>query len=483
MSESALNWKKFTEEQDDTAFGKIVSLHIDPVYAVAMRRTGGRHDLAEDIVQAAFTDLAKQRRQIRDGMAVGSWLLRHTAFLSSHALRSEGRRLKRQYEAVMLQDQESHHDTGHGYSEEMDAALAQLNEGDRTAIIGRFYAGLDFKSLAAQLGTTSEAAQMRVGRAARKLKDVLIARGLAPAAGASLIAALMQPSGVQAAPMGLAATISAKALLLGGSSPALVLSPWKVAGLSAGLSALAFLLGRQVPVSSSLPVAAAPVPVIAVAAPQPTTAPALPDTDSVAQLADALEREKARAAQLEKALAQAETEREKPIVIPPRFKDLMALMGEASVAHFDLQRHQGKQPKPGDAGYEEFANEIQAASSMMAPLQLGIEYHLDDSRKEDLAAPELCEAFTDFCKTGMKLDAKQTAQAAILMKPLLPILAAQPAGEDPLEAFRSFTTAQQAEWDAILTPEQKARQQFIFTTILVNPAANPTIDPTPQPSK
>jgi DNA-directed RNA polymerase specialized sigma24 family protein len=77
MNDTPQLWDAYKRADDQAAFGQLVARHIDLVYGLALRRGHGRHDLAEDVAQAVFADLARARNQVRDGAAVPGWLCRH----------------------------------------------------------------------------------------------------------------------------------------------------------------------------------------------------------------------------------------------------------------------------------------------------------------------------------------------------------------------------------------------------------------------
>lgn len=92
----------------------------------------------------------------------------------------------------------------------LNEIIGDLREKDRDAIVLRFLQGKDYREVAAALGASEEAAQMRVNRALEKMRKMFARRGvvLSAAALGSAIAA----QGTQAAPAGLAATVAAGAV-------------------------------------------------------------------------------------------------------------------------------------------------------------------------------------------------------------------------------------------------------------------------------
>ena len=92
----------------------------------------------------------------------------------------------------------------------LETAMAQLGEQEHNAIVLRFYEGKALKQVGAALGTGEDAARMRINRALEKLRKFFARRGLTLSA--ALITAALSANAVQAAPVGLATTVTAAAV-------------------------------------------------------------------------------------------------------------------------------------------------------------------------------------------------------------------------------------------------------------------------------
>jgi len=88
----------------------------------------------------------------------------------------------------------------------LDAAVAQLGEADRNAIVLRFYQQKPLAEVGRTLGLNADAAQKRVNRALEKLRAKLGKSGVT--LGAALIASAVTTNSVQAAPAALAAKVT-----------------------------------------------------------------------------------------------------------------------------------------------------------------------------------------------------------------------------------------------------------------------------------
>lgn len=126
----------------------------------------------------------------------------------------------------------------------LDEAMGRLSALDRDAILMRFFQKQDFRSVAAALKVSEDAAQKRVSRALEKLRVFLQRRGVTVSATALLGALTVQsvtapPTALAAAVAGtaLAGTAATGAILLSGFEKVLVMTKLKT--IAAGAIALA----------------------------------------------------------------------------------------------------------------------------------------------------------------------------------------------------------------------------------------------------
>ena len=92
----------------------------------------------------------------------------------------------------------------------LDEALSCLGEQEHDAVVLRFLDGKELKQVGAAMGTTEDAARMRVNRGVEKLRSFFTKKGVTLSATA--ITGAVAANSVQAAPAGLAAAVTAAAL-------------------------------------------------------------------------------------------------------------------------------------------------------------------------------------------------------------------------------------------------------------------------------
>lgn len=212
MSPDAELLLRYANERDERAFAELVQRHLGLVYAAAQRRTG-QAQLAEEIAQTVFAELARQAGRLSGHPALAAWLYRSTRYAAIDALRSEHRRQQMIHRAATLPELS----TGGEVSPEweqmrpvLDAAMDQLKERDREVLVLRFFSGCTFAEIGARMGLKENAARMRVERALDQLRGHLGRRGVTSTTAA--LGLIMVNPALAAAPAGMAATVAAAAL-------------------------------------------------------------------------------------------------------------------------------------------------------------------------------------------------------------------------------------------------------------------------------
>ena len=87
--------EQYTGNGSESAFGELVSRHIDLVYSVALRILAGDCHQAQDVTQVVFMDLARKARRLPRDVLVAGWLYRHAWYTAAKAVRTERRRQTR----------------------------------------------------------------------------------------------------------------------------------------------------------------------------------------------------------------------------------------------------------------------------------------------------------------------------------------------------------------------------------------------------
>lgn len=218
MTEDTELLRRYAEEGVDDAFAELVRRHVNLVYSAALRQLNGDAHLAADATQIVFTDLARKARKLGGHRVLAGWLFTSTRFTTAKLVRSERRRQAREQEAQLMQDLNQDDAATLDWQQVrpvLDDALAELAEGEREAILLRYFEGRDYASVGARLHLADNAARMRVERAVEKLRTLLARRGVTSTTAALAVALANQA--VAAAPAGLAAAVTGVALAGGGA--------------------------------------------------------------------------------------------------------------------------------------------------------------------------------------------------------------------------------------------------------------------------
>ena len=206
--------RAYAENGDETAFREIVGRHTDLIYSAALRQVESA-DLARDVAQSVFTDLARKAGTLSttfsESASLSGWLYRSTRYAALRQLRDDRRRQFRERQAMeQLDPAPGAADEWDRIQPLLDEAMSDLGDEDREALLLRYFKNHDFRAIGASLGVSDDAAQKRVSRALEKLRADFARRGATTTALA--LATAISANAVSAAPAGLASAFANAAL-------------------------------------------------------------------------------------------------------------------------------------------------------------------------------------------------------------------------------------------------------------------------------
>ncbi|MCX6956281.1 MAG: sigma-70 family RNA polymerase sigma factor, partial [Verrucomicrobia bacterium] len=230
------------------AFAELVTRHLPLVYTAARRQVRSP-DLAHDVAQTVFLDLAAQAPKLRADSSLPAWLFVATRRTAIDLLRREASRVRREQAAMEVAVMKESPSPWRDIEPLLDEAIASLSAPDREALLARFFDRHSLAEISRRLNCSDDAAQKRVSRALDRLRAYFTKRGIVTASAA--LAADLASLAVQPAPIGLNLSIAATAAqtlppaLAGAAARGLALGGFQKAAVIAVCTAAAGLVVYQ----------------------------------------------------------------------------------------------------------------------------------------------------------------------------------------------------------------------------------------------
>lgn len=203
---------QYARENRQEAFAALLDRHLKLVYSAAMRQVRSP-ELAEEVAQSVFADLARNAGSLKPNTILTAWLYQVTRRTAIDVVRRESRRQLREQIAFDMNNMNANSSEWSEIEPLLDEAMESLNQADRTAILLRFFEDKSLREVGETLGTSEDAAQKRVSRALELLREYFSKRGSAVGVGG--LAALLTAHTAQSAPAGLKAAILSNTALVG----------------------------------------------------------------------------------------------------------------------------------------------------------------------------------------------------------------------------------------------------------------------------
>lgn len=204
--------RDYARDAAESAFAELVRRYLNLVYSSARRQTRSP-ELAQDVAQSVFIDLARSAQDFDPRTPLVAWLHLVTRRTAIDAIRRESRRQHRDHLAATDPIGMNPPSPPLPWSQlepQLDEVLTELSPPERTAVLLRFFENKNFCEVGHALGTSEEAARKRVTRALDQLRTAFVRRGLTLTS--ATLAADLSAHAIELAPFSLNAAISSAAI-------------------------------------------------------------------------------------------------------------------------------------------------------------------------------------------------------------------------------------------------------------------------------
>ena len=165
---------RFAATRDEAAFTMLVERHQALVLGACRRVLADSHD-AEEAAQSVFFILATRNATIDPARGLTSWLHRVATNVALNAVKAHRIRQRHHREAAAMPRPEPHN----ALSDELDAALCQLPERERSAIVQFHLEGCTLNEISARSRTPVATVGSWLQRGRERLRVLLGRRGVA----------------------------------------------------------------------------------------------------------------------------------------------------------------------------------------------------------------------------------------------------------------------------------------------------------------
>lgn len=155
---------RFVADGCEDSFANLVRRYLGLVYAAALRQVQSPQ-LAEEIAQSVFLDLARSAPRLAKTTILPAWLYEVTRRTAIDTIRREVRRQRREQTASEMNTLTNDTENWLQIAPLLDDAMQALEELDRNALLLRFFDNQSLRAVGTALGISEDAAQKRVRRA------------------------------------------------------------------------------------------------------------------------------------------------------------------------------------------------------------------------------------------------------------------------------------------------------------------------------
>jgi len=198
--------RQYVKDGSEAAFTELIQRYAGLVYSAALRTTGGKRHLADEVTQDVFTLLVRKAPALLEYETLAGWLYRSTRYVALRALHKIRKQEIREQEAIAMQTHSAPDIQWEQLRPLLDEAMERLDEPDRQAVLLRYFQGWSHREVGTALGLSENTARARTDRAVEKLHRYFARSGVVTTG--ALLAQALSANAAQAAPVGLVGKVA-----------------------------------------------------------------------------------------------------------------------------------------------------------------------------------------------------------------------------------------------------------------------------------
>jgi len=164
--------ERYVRDADRAAFEALFRRYAPRLLGL-FRRSTGRDDVAQDLVQQTFLHIHRARRDFRLGRPLRPWLFAIAMNVRREHFRRASRRKETPLDPVRHGEPSQEPDASTATERVVRRALQQLPEAQREVVLLHYYEGLSMAEVAQAVGASRSAVKVRAHRAYRVLREIL----------------------------------------------------------------------------------------------------------------------------------------------------------------------------------------------------------------------------------------------------------------------------------------------------------------------
>jgi RNA polymerase sigma factor (sigma-70 family) len=204
--------ERYVRDKSEEAFAEIVRRYLNLIFSAALRQVR-QPQLAEEVTQSVFVDLAKQAKTLAPDTILSAWLYQVARRTAVDVIRRESRRQTRERTALELTHMNASDVDWTQVEPLLEEGMEALEEKDRAVLLLRYFENKSLLEVGQTLGINEDAARKRVSRSVERLREFFVRRGVSVSSMG--LTATITSNAIQSAPAALGPAVISAALVSG----------------------------------------------------------------------------------------------------------------------------------------------------------------------------------------------------------------------------------------------------------------------------